>query len=61
MDRGQLRPELAWRMILLGGISNLAFKAGIVVSAGHRDLRRPVLSAFTASAALGFALMWLWP
>lgn len=61
VQRGELEPGTAWRMILLGGISNLAFKAGIVVSAGHRSLRRPVLAAFGASALLGFALMAFWP
>lgn len=61
VERGSLEPGIGWRMILLGGISNLGFKAGIVVSAGHRSLRRPVVTAFVASALLGFALMAFWP
>lgn len=61
VERGQLEAGTAWRMVLLGGMANLAFKAGIVVSAGHRTLRRPVGAAFAASVAVGVALMVLWP
>ena len=61
VERGQLDAATAWRMVLLGGMANLAFKAGIVVSAGHRTLRRPVAAAFGASIVVGVALMLLWP
>lgn len=61
VESGSLEPGIGWRMILVGGISNLAFKAGIVVSAGDRALRKPVLTAFAASALLGVTLMVFWP
>jgi uncharacterized membrane protein (DUF4010 family) len=48
-------------MILVAGMSNLVFKLGIVVSAGHRELRKPVLATFGASLALGTAIFFLWP
>jgi len=61
VERGQLDAGIAWRMVMVGGIANLAFKAGIVVSAGHRSLRRPVAAAFGASIVLGVLLMVFWP
>ncbi|UCC26725.1 MAG: MgtC/SapB family protein [Gemmatimonadales bacterium] len=59
--KGELSPDQAWRMILVGGMSNLVFKAGIVMSAGHRALRKPVLATFGAALALGTLLFLLWP
>ncbi|MDT8340866.1 MAG: MgtC/SapB family protein [Longimicrobiales bacterium] len=61
VQRGQLEASTAWRMILVGGMANLVFKAGIVLSAGHRAIRRPVLAAFGASIVLGGVLLVLWP
>jgi uncharacterized membrane protein (DUF4010 family) len=59
--KGELSPDQAWRMILVGGMSNLVFKTGIVMSAGHRALRKPVLATFGAALALGALLFFLWP
>lgn len=61
VERGELTPDRAWRMILVAGMSNLVFKLGIVVSAGHRELRKPVLATFGASLALGALIFFLWP
>lgn len=61
VSRGELEVGRAWRMILVGGMSNLVLKAGIVLALGHRDLRRPVFLAFGASLAVGGAILAFWP
>lgn len=61
VSRGELGVDTAWRMILVGGMSNLVLKGGIVLAAGHRSLRRPVFAAFAASLAVGTAILTLWP
>lgn len=50
-----------WRLILVGTLANLAFKAGVVVTLGHRRLRRRVLIAFGASGVVGVLLLVFWP
>lgn len=61
VSRGELEVDTAWRMILVGGMSNLVLKGGIVLVAGHRSLRRPVFLAFAASLAVGAGVLALWP
>jgi uncharacterized membrane protein (DUF4010 family) len=61
VGRGELEVGTAWRMIMVGGMANLALKGGIVLAAGHRALRRPVLTSFAASLALGGAILAFWP
>ena len=60
VSTGELSAETGWRMILVGGMSNLGFKAGIVASVGSRPLRRPVLLAFGAAIVAGVAILFLW-
>jgi uncharacterized membrane protein (DUF4010 family) len=47
-------------MILVGGMSNLVFKAGIVAVVGSRRLRAPVLISFGATILAGVAILLLW-
>jgi len=51
----------AWRAIVIGSMSNLVFKAGIVVMMGARRLFWPITGAFGALMAVGSLLLWLWP
>ncbi len=56
IDAGQ-----GWRLILLGGVSNMVFKAGMVLVLGARRMLWPVLITFGATAA-GAAVLWVaWP
>lgn len=57
---GELAAGTGWRMILVGGMSNLLFKAGIVAVVGTRRLLRPVLLGFGASILAGVAVLFLW-
>jgi len=59
--RGELEVATAWRMILIGGMSNLCLKGGIVILAGDRALRRPVMISFAASLAVGGLVLAFWP
>lgn len=61
VGRGELEVSTAWRMILVGGMSNLGLKGGIVLVAGHRALRRPIFISFAASLAVGAAILAFWP
>ena len=58
---GHLEAPQGWRVILLGGVSNMIFKAGMVLVLGARRMLWPVLITFGATAA-GAAVLWVvWP
>lgn len=58
---GHLDTGRGWRLILLGGVSNMVFKAGMVAVLADRRMLWPVLGAFGATAA-GAAALWVgWP
>lgn len=61
MQDGQLDLATGWRMILVGGLSNIVFKGGVAVVLGSRWMRRRVLAAFGAALAAGAAILLLWP
>ncbi len=56
-----LDPAQGWRLILVGSLSNLVFKAGLVTVLGHRRLRGRILAAFGVSFAAGVGLLLFWP
>ena len=58
---GGLEPSMGWRLILVGTLSNLVFKAGVVTVLGHRRLRGRILAAFGVSFVAGVGLLILWP
>jgi uncharacterized membrane protein (DUF4010 family) len=60
VSKGELAADTGWRMILVGGMSNLVFKAGIVAVVGSRRLRAPVLISFGATILAGVAILLLW-
>lgn len=53
--------ETGWRMILLGTLANLAFKASAVVVLGSRRTARLVLAAFAPPVAVGGLALAFWP
>lgn len=61
VERGQVSASTGWRVILVGAVSNLVFKGGIVVVVGSRSLRMPVLTGFGAAALLALGLGLAWP
>lgn len=57
--KGHMAADQGWRVILLGGMANMFFKAGMVAVLGHRSMFWPVLAAFGATGA-GAAALWIW-
>jgi len=57
----RIEVSAAWRAIVIGSMSNLVFKAGIVVMMGASRLFWPIACAFGALMAVGSLLLWLWP
>ncbi|MFZ9937702.1 MAG: MgtC/SapB family protein, partial [Luteolibacter sp.] len=56
---GHLDTGRGWRLILLGGLANMAFKAGMAALLAHPSMLRPLLAAFGATAA-GAVALWIW-
>jgi uncharacterized membrane protein (DUF4010 family) len=56
-----LEPATAWRMIMVGGLANIVFKAGLVLALGARAFIKPVLLGMGASILGGVAILALWP
>lgn len=53
--------DIAWRVIFVASLSNLAFKAGIVAVIGGTHLRRRIFPVLAALTLIGFVGVWLWP
>jgi uncharacterized membrane protein (DUF4010 family) len=58
---GKLAADLAWRLVLLASLSNLAFKTGIVALWGGPALVRRVAPYWGVAVAVGLALLAWWP
>eukprot|EP00913_Durusdinium_trenchii_P013422 g12603.t1 len=58
---GQVNIDTGWRMILIGVLSNLFFKTGIVAFLGSRQLLTRIAVAFGISFVAGVLLLLLWP
>ncbi len=58
---GALSTDTGWRLILVGSMSNLAFKAGVVAALGHARLRGRVFGVFGASIVGGALILLFWP
>lgn len=58
--RGAIPVSLAWRVILVASLANLAFKLGIVATIAPRLAPRIALP-FSATGAVALALIALWP
>ncbi|MGH7803791.1 MAG: MgtC/SapB family protein, partial [Candidatus Binatia bacterium] len=59
-SRGTIPVPLAWRVILIASLANLAFKLGIVATIAPRLAPRIGVS-FGVTGAVGLALILLWP
>ncbi len=59
--RDALPAGVAWRAIVLAALSNLVFKAGVVLALGGPALGRRVGALFAVKIAVGFLLVGLWP
>lgn len=57
---GTLEAETGWRVILVGALANLGFKAGIVFALGGAKLFRWVLPYFGVATAAGVLLLVFW-
>ncbi len=60
VDSGGLHPNLGWRLILTGIMSNLLFKAGIVAVIGRAKTLRTVAPYFATALICGTLLMVFW-
>lgn len=60
MVENGLSPDTGWRVVVVGLLSNLVFKLGIVVAVGDRRLAWLVALLFAVPFAGGIALLWLW-
>ncbi len=61
VESGRLQPEVGWRLIVVGSLSNLVFKAGIVALTGDRRMFRLIAVLFGICLAAGVAVLLLWP
>ena len=59
-ERGAIPVALAWRVILVASLANLAFKLGIVATIAPRLAPRIALS-FGATGAVALTLIAIWP
>ena len=57
---GQLEASMGWRMILVGGLANVAFKMLLVVTLGARSFIRPALAGFGAALLGGLGVLVFW-
>ncbi len=50
-----------WRLIVIGALANLIFKAGIIGTIGDKRLFRQIVLLFLIPLVGGIALLFLWP
>ena len=60
IQTGSLQASVGWRLILVGALANLAFKAGIVAMMGPPRLFVRVAGFFGAAIAAGAAILIFW-
>jgi len=61
MQAERVALDTGWRMMLVGALSNIVFKAAVIGIVGHRRLLRYIAVLFTLSLIGGALLLWLWP
>lgn len=59
--QGEITAATGWRLVLVGGMANLVFKAGAVAVLGTRRLALRVALLFAVALAGGGAILALWP
>lgn len=60
MDKGQLGPDMGWRLILVAALSNIAFKGIIAAVLGSRALAWRMAVVFGVAIAGGMGIFFLW-
>lgn len=58
---GEVDPKTGWRVILVGGLANTVFKAGMAAVIGTGRFVKWTSAGFGAAAAGGIAILLLWP
>ncbi|NOX54916.1 MAG: MgtC/SapB family protein [Planctomycetes bacterium] len=61
VQSGQLDAQIAWRLILIGSLSNIVFKGLIVAAMGHRRLLAQISGLFGVTLVAGIAILVWWP
>jgi uncharacterized membrane protein (DUF4010 family) len=61
INKGRLDEDTGWRMILVGSMSNLVFKAAAIGFLGSRQLLLRIAIAFGISFVGGVLLLLFWP
>ena len=61
VSTGHLETATAWRMILISGLSNIAFKMGLAALLGARSFVKPVLAGLGIALLGGVGILVLWP
>mgnify|MGYP000060605124 CR=1 FL=1 len=61
VSTGNLEAATGWRMILLGGMANMAFKMALAMLLGARAFVKPVLTGFSVALVGGVLILALWP
>jgi uncharacterized membrane protein (DUF4010 family) len=60
-ETGSLETPIAWRIIVVATLSNLAFKTAVVASIGSRRMLGIIAFGAVITAASGIAILLLWP
>jgi uncharacterized membrane protein (DUF4010 family) len=58
---GEVDPRTGWRVILVGGMANTVFKAGMAAVLGKGQFLRWTAAGFAAAVAGGGVILLLWP
>lgn len=61
IDSGKVEAHIGWRLILVGALSNIVFKAAVVATLGTPRLLGRIAVAFGLTLAGGLALVFFWP
>ena len=61
IQSGRIEADTGWRLILVGAMSNILFKAGVVALLGTPRLLASIAAAFLLTMAGGGALLAFWP
>jgi uncharacterized membrane protein (DUF4010 family) len=60
-EENNITPSLGWRLVMVAAISNMVFKAGLVMALGSPYLRRRVPIFFGLLIISGITIILLWP
>ncbi len=61
VQTGRVSEQVGWRMMLIGGISNMAFKGGIAAVLGGRKLLYRIAAMFGITLLTGAGILVFWP